>query len=1289
MKLLVIFLRIIVPVFFVVQCAFSLDRHVGSGQAYSTIQDAVNASSSGDRILIYPGIYRETVTVTADNLTFENAGSGEVIVTGTEVVAGWTQYSGNIYKASVSSLLVNIDEFQVFANGDTLFEARWPNAGSSYSLDNLLEFNTAVMDAETSRTQIVDAALPNYDFTGGQVWVSSYKRWFDWTGTINSYTSGRLNITDNSDPADNHVAQAGGLYYIFGVLDALDSAGEWFYDESAGELYVWVPGGGSPGAAVEVKQRSYAFDISGRDNVTFLGKNRNFSIHASNILFDDNSTNNTLDGINIVFGQYSNKAESRYVSQLVSGLVLDGVGHVVRNCEISYNSGTGVYLLGESHKLINNYIHDHNTIGTYASPIIFDTRGTVVSHNTVSRAGRSLVGKGSAEFGFYDCLLQYNDFGNAGYLTSDLGMIYMNTVDGGGSEVRYNWMHDNFADEHQNGLYFDHGCKNILIHHNAIWGIDYRPLINNMHSNYLLWFNNTGNTSGDEALWSQWEAGMAQDNHGTKWINNVVTGDIGLEGTNNSQLYNNTSGYAGLVDDKFLTAGTGPVDGGAFIDGITDNYVGAAPDRGAYELGATAWTVGHDFSSPPSSVDEVRSAPLQRNVLENASFGGRLTDLDPWISVGSNVSLYNHGGSTSQWIVDAPVLCGRYSAELGSGENEIQQIVTGLEPNSVYQLMGKLRVDAGETAYIGVDYDEADITSTDVSNTNSLWVKSVVTFVTDFDDTSVTVFARKNSNGSGIVYVEDMGLQYMGPSVSSLSEVFAVSFDNGFGNWTAVHGTPTASSSQSVTGANSYFPDQDKDEISASLGAALDGIVTVMFYDDASDTSMRTRAVVSDGAGGRFGVGVDTQTASGEYALLDGLTWSSSGVSRTTGWHEFKWDASSGTDCKVYIDGALVATTTTVGAVKTIFLGDNSNGHTGNVFFDDVSVLAYEFRESFESGGSTSVFYDDFESGFGNWTTNFGTPSTTTAQADSGTYSYFPNEDKDEIYSTLTTAVDGVVSVMFYDDASDTSMRTRSVVQGSSGRFGVGVDTPTTTGQYALLDGLVWSSSGVSRTTGWHEFKWDASSGTDCKVYVDGSLVATTTTITDVKTIYLGDNSNNMMGAVYFDSVEVKTAATGSFAGWTSISGTASASSAQATDGSYSFHVNEDRDEIDRQVSSGSSAVARVMFYDDLSNGSMRTRAVAVGSSGNRILLGVDNNTATSFYSFGVNGAWTESVVPRSTGWHELTFDLSSGYECRLYVDGKIVGVTRTLSDIDRIQLGDNSTGSTGESFFDDVLIVE
>ena len=168
------------------------------------------------------------------------------------------------------------------------------------------------------------------------------------------------------------------------------------------------------------------------------------------------------------------------------------------------------------------------------------------------------------------------------------------------------------------------------------------------------------------------------------------------------------------------------------------------------------------------------------------------------------------------------------------------------------------------------------------------------------------------------------------------------------------------------------------------------------------------------------------------------------------------------------------------------------------------------------------VFYDSFENGFGQWGVNFGTP-TLSSVAYHGTSSYFPNEDRDEIYHNMGAQYSNVVTVMFYDDITQNDMKVKAKLNDGSNITMLGVNTNISTSKYCYSTGGGFIASAVDRTTGWHEFKFDLSSGSDCKMYIDGVLVAATSNMTSYKRIILGDNAaDGKMGNVYFDYVLVE-----------------------------------------------------------------------------------------------------------------------------------------------------------------------
>ena len=55
---------------------------VGKNEQYTTIQDAVDSANTGDLVLISPGVYNESVTVTTSYLTLRGTDRNKVIIDG-------------------------------------------------------------------------------------------------------------------------------------------------------------------------------------------------------------------------------------------------------------------------------------------------------------------------------------------------------------------------------------------------------------------------------------------------------------------------------------------------------------------------------------------------------------------------------------------------------------------------------------------------------------------------------------------------------------------------------------------------------------------------------------------------------------------------------------------------------------------------------------------------------------------------------------------------------------------------------------------------------------------------------------------------------------------------------------------------------------------------------------------------------------------------------------------------------------------------------------------------------
>ncbi|MFD0618695.1 Ig-like domain-containing protein [Paenibacillus sp. GCM10027629] len=172
--------------------------------------------------------------------------------------------------------------------------------------------------------------------------------------------------------------------------------------------------------------------------------------------------------------------------------------------------------------------------------------------------------------------------------------------------------------------------------------------------------------------------------------------------------------------------------------------------------------------------------------------------------------------------------------------------------------------------------------------------------------------------------------------------------------------------------------------------------------------------------------------------------------------------------------------------------------------------------------GASSTFTEDFENGFAGWTAEKGTPSTSSAQAHSGTKSYVKDENVDAISKTFSNYYNGFVTVWYYDNMSGA---TKQLVNVEGGKWiALGVDTTKTASsggaKYQIRIDGDFTSSGVDRTKGWHKFTWDYTSGDHVDLYIDDQKVATADSKSFNK-IAMGDFWG-AAGIGYFDDIKIE-----------------------------------------------------------------------------------------------------------------------------------------------------------------------
>jgi hypothetical protein len=488
---------------------------------YLSIQKCAITAASGETCAVRAGTYRETVTPNS-GVTITSYDSESVTVDGSDPVTAWTLFQGSIYKATAT--LGTGDTNQIFVGNQMMTEARWPNG------DDLFNVNWASAQAGTTVSKIVDANLPHINWTGAKIHTwSGTDPWNAQTGTITESQIGELTISLDSVCYQAFICPtAGGYYYVFGSLGALDVQREWFYDNASSTVYFWAPNNADPNTLdVRAKQRQFAFDLSGRSNVTI----QNINIFASAINSNVSSANNILDGLNAQYVSHYTRVPDavgsptsfQFVHIADSGIVINGSGNVLRNSVISYSAGNDVTLMGTNNTVKNNLIHHADYMANFCSGISVMGTGHTVQNNTVHTNGRQAIFPNSVpdvSVPPSNNDISYNNLYNWMVLTRDGGELYVNLFsvttnnDVTGTRIHHNWLHDTqvlvpgaadnfplsgvYLDEDAGGFEVDQNVfwnnqnQNFLIHRSSATPPDTLQNNNNFDNNSILDINSTG-----------------------------------------------------------------------------------------------------------------------------------------------------------------------------------------------------------------------------------------------------------------------------------------------------------------------------------------------------------------------------------------------------------------------------------------------------------------------------------------------------------------------------------------------------------------------------------------------------------------------------------------------------------------------------------------------------------------------------------------------------------------------------------------------------------------------------
>jgi hypothetical protein len=581
-------------------------------QPFATIQHAADVMSGGDTCLIRAGTYREAVAVSnRDNLTFAAFNGESVVLDGSGVISsGWSLHSGQIYRTTLTA-----DVWQLFVDGEMMIPARWPNADPAVDLWQQSE-NTYWAEGRDPRSSSppvdengimydkphngIDLAASGLDLTGAIAIlnVGSFKTQSRFITThqpgTNRFTYPPVSITFKDK---EH------FYFVEGKLELLDAENEWFYDPVTKSLYAWLPGGGNPGARrIQGKTNAYCFTATNCDNLTISG----IDFFAGTFKLDGCFRGRVEHAV-LTYPSCT-KRMLGILGTPETSLVVQNNGStpsecVVYNCTFAYTDGHGIRTSGADNVIENCHFHhiDYSCsdLPSVMAALYMDGDRPVFRHNTLETFGAS-VGYLPGE----QQVTEYNNLTDGGYKQHDGAMVQVLVAKQLNASIGWNWVHD----WPRLGIRFDgSGGQGGRVHHSVGWNLNSTVYIGNHENNEIL--NNSGISSQarNEIVV---ESGGEPPVHN---LNSITRNNIAprMGGQNNS-----VNDIPGFFDHNWNSQETGedirtqlrdpenldfrPIPGSEIIDGgvvfsnVTDGYLGAAPDIGAYEFGAADyWIPGH------------------------------------------------------------------------------------------------------------------------------------------------------------------------------------------------------------------------------------------------------------------------------------------------------------------------------------------------------------------------------------------------------------------------------------------------------------------------------------------------------------------------------------------------------------------------------------------------------------------------------------------------------------------------------------------------------------------------
>jgi uncharacterized protein YjdB len=409
--------------------AFATDYYVsptgkatdpGTQALPKTLAAAALIATTGDKVYLMAGTYRETAEIKKDGATFMPApgvAKSAVIINGTDAMTSWTFVSGSVYSTTMSWDLTTestsglggkrISTNQLFQDGSMIELARWPKRpATSTDADLMMMSYNAKADKVTfggtydsNNKAYSEFTIYDDDFSsetagrwvGAKIWVNLARGGSGldgqgWSGTVKSASGNTITVAGASARADNAPWGLGKdtEYFLFdptsdavtnnGGVEGLLAEGEWWKNGTT--LYVKTRTGAEPASSatatsnlIEAKRRHFAFWPESGNHSGYIIQD--FTFFACGLTTDrgfklnevqTTAQNITISNLTVKYPSHSMDLSGDWNSGSLgwTGLIVSGKNVVIQDCDISLSAVSAISLMGINSKALRNRLHENN-----------------------------------------------------------------------------------------------------------------------------------------------------------------------------------------------------------------------------------------------------------------------------------------------------------------------------------------------------------------------------------------------------------------------------------------------------------------------------------------------------------------------------------------------------------------------------------------------------------------------------------------------------------------------------------------------------------------------------------------------------------------------------------------------------------------------------------------------------------------------------------------------------------------------------------------------------------------